>query len=136
MSIECKGNSKLSKEVIEYLENLSKRLAIKTVILFGSRQKGKQFKYSDYDLFLISDTLPENYSERIDLIWQDKPLWVNVIPWRAKEIRDNIHRPFILQILLNGEIIYGSNDEFKKLANEYVTFNQLVETKYGFVPDS
>lgn len=133
MSTECKSDYKLSKEVVEYLKKLSTQLEIKAIILFGSRQKWLQFKHSDYDLFLISDKLPQNFFDRIDMIWYNKPLWVNIIPWRSDEVKKNLHRPFILQILLDGEVIFGDAGEFKKLAVEYVTKNNLKRTKFGFV---
>ncbi len=54
---------KIEKEIIEYVANLRKgRLSIKKVILFGSYAKGKQHKWSDIDLCVISPRFKNTFS--------------------------------------------------------------------------
>ncbi len=46
---------KIEKEIIEYIASLKKdRLPIRKVILFGSYAKGKQHKWSDIDVCVVS----------------------------------------------------------------------------------
>jgi len=54
---------KIEKEIFEYVANLRKdRLPIKKVILFGSYAKGRQHKWSDIDLCVISPKFKNAFS--------------------------------------------------------------------------
>lgn len=60
---------KIEKEITEYIANLKKdRLPIKKVILFGSYAKGRQRKWSDIDLCVISPRF-KNAFEAMQYLW-------------------------------------------------------------------
>lgn len=60
---------KIEKEIIEYIANLKKdRLPIKRVILFGSYAKGKQHKWSDIDLCVISPRFKNAFKD-MQYLW-------------------------------------------------------------------
>lgn len=60
---------KVEKEIFEYVANLRKdRLPIKKVILFGSYAKGKQRKWSDIDLCVISPRF-KNPWKAMEYLW-------------------------------------------------------------------
>jgi len=126
-------NNRFSQEIVEYLSRLNEKIKIDAIILFGSHAKGTAYKYSDYDFFIISSDWPDNYRERINIFWENIPNWVEIIAWKPEEVKKFIYRPFILQILTEGIVIYGEGEKYKKAAQEYIKTNNLKKTKFGFV---
>ncbi len=60
---------KVEKEIIGYVANLRKdRLPIKKIILFGSYAKGKQRKWSDIDVCVISPKF-KNPWKALEYLW-------------------------------------------------------------------
>lgn len=99
------------KKLSEALLPVFKNTGAKKVVLFGSFARGTQTKKSDLDLMIIARTdkrFFERYKqfERIHDIIDDRA--VDMLIYTADELSRISHRPFIKQILSEGETIYES----------------------------
>lgn len=99
------------KKIKEVLLPVFKTTGAKKVVLFGSFARGSQTKKSDLDLMIIAKTdrrFFERYEqfERIHDIIDDRA--VDMLIYTADELSRISHRPFIKQILSEGETIYES----------------------------
>ncbi len=109
-------------EIRSYLEAL-KILEPKLVILFGSIAKKKFGVGSDVDLLVVSDKLPENFKERMRLLYElDKtnaPL--DVKGYKCEEVKRMLIKghPTILDALEDGLILFAEKDFFEELIKLY-----------------
>ncbi len=99
------------KKIREALLPVFKNTGAKKVVLFGSFSRGSQTKRSDLDLMIITETdkrFFERYEQfdRIHDIINDRA--VDMLIYTADELSRISHRPFIKQILSEGETIYES----------------------------
>ncbi|RLD16025.1 MAG: hypothetical protein DRI36_06290 [Caldiserica bacterium] len=133
MSSSSRKNFEISEEITEYIKYLSKRIDIKAVILFGSLARGDNTRLSDADLFIVSDDFPDNFRKRLDLLWEKKPLNVDVLGWKTWEIKEKIYRAFILNVLTEGKVIYGDATYFKNLAKDFIKKRKLVKKTFGYI---
>ncbi|MEM0503805.1 MAG: nucleotidyltransferase domain-containing protein [Archaeoglobaceae archaeon] len=110
------------KEIRIYLEAL-KILEPKLVILFGSIAKKKFGVGSDVDLLVVSDKLPENFKERMNLLYElDKtnaPL--DVKAYKSDEVKKMLIKgnPTILDALEDGIILFAEKDFLGELMELY-----------------
>jgi predicted nucleotidyltransferase len=99
------------KKIKEALSPVFKNSGAKKVVLFGSIARGSQTKKSDLDLMIIAKTdkrFFERYEqfEEIHDIIDDRA--VDMLIYTTEELFRISHRPFIKQILSEGETIYES----------------------------
>ena len=99
------------KKIGEVLLPVFKNTGAKKVVLFGSFARGSQTKRSDLDLMIITET-DKRFFERYEQfdgvhdIINDRA--VDMLIYTADELSRISHRPFIKQILSEGETIYES----------------------------
>jgi predicted nucleotidyltransferase len=93
---------------------------------------GEAHRTSDYDLLVVAQNLPLDVWERIDVLWRDKPLDVEVIGFRPKEIEEKIHRGLVLDALLLGRVLYGNVSGLQEKARHFVGEKKLVRTEAGY----
>lgn len=117
---------------LQYLNSLELRLRLKAVVLFGSAARGEADRWSDLDLCVISEDLPVDFRERLDLLWKDKPAGMDVVGFRSEEVAELLFRPMVLDILLEGKVISGNADNLRFLARSYVEKEKLERTPYGY----
>ena len=99
------------KNIRKALLPVFKDSGAKRVVLFGSFARGSQTKKSDLDLMIIARTdkrFFERYEqfEKIHDIIHDRA--VDILIYTDDELSRISHRPFIKQILAEGETIYES----------------------------
>ena len=99
------------KELKKALLPVFKNTGAKKVILFGSFSRGSQTQKSDLDLMIITETdkrFFERYEqfEGVHDIIRDRA--VEMLIYTDDELSRIAHRPFIKQILSQGETIYES----------------------------
>ncbi len=123
----------MPRDIAEYLKFLKGVLHAPIVLLFGSRARKQSTRLSDYDLFVISENLPEDYWKRQDLLWQEKPVGVDVIGMTPGEVRDLIYRGLLLDALLDGKELVGDASEFRERARTHLEAKGLIRTPAGYV---
>lgn len=102
------------KKIREALLPVFKKNNVTKVVLFGSLSRGSQTKRSDLDLMIITRT-DKRFFERYDQfeiihdIVNDRS--VDLLIYTADELSRISHRPFIKQILSEGETIYESGEK-------------------------
>lgn len=84
---------KVEKKIKEYLDVLSQdKLPIKKVILFGSYAKGKQQKWSDIDLCIISPKFKNSF-KAMQYLWlkriDDRGLTIEPVGFNTEDFKDN-----------------------------------------------
>ncbi|ATD60401.1 hypothetical protein CNX70_09575 [Janthinobacterium svalbardensis] len=95
--------SPLPDEAIEFLEDLSQRDSVETLIIFGSRACGDYEKYSDIDLAVIASSFVKE-----DWIMLRAKATYDVRVFFRISIVNFLSNPIRLQkrIYENGEIVY------------------------------
>jgi predicted nucleotidyltransferase len=84
---------------------------LKTVVLFGSRARGKSKKDRDHDIFLVIENLPKDPLRRqkeVRAAIRDIPLRINTIAKTPKEVDSNL-TPLLLEICVDGVCLYGKD---------------------------
>jgi len=105
------------------------------VPLFGSQARGDTHRTSDCDLFVLADDLPHDYWARQEVLWQDKPLWVDVVGFTVKEAQELIHRGLILDALLDGVLLWGEEtlcESLQERAQQHLLKYDLRKTPWGY----
>ncbi|RLG61730.1 hypothetical protein DRN87_01790, partial [Candidatus Geothermarchaeota archaeon] len=84
--------------IAKFIEYFREKLI--SIILFGSLARGTVKEYSDIDLLVVADPIPQDYSDRVKIISQiiDEVGGVRLKLWRDKGIY-----PLIDVILLNRD---------------------------------
>ena len=112
MSIKDKKKNLALNRLKQALLPVFKNSSAQKVVLFGSMARGSQTKKSDLDLMIVAKTdkrFFERYEqfEAIHEIIGDRAV-DNMLIYTPDELFRILHRPFIKQILLEGETIYES----------------------------
>ena len=107
----------------EYAKNLEKNIGSFTAILHGSYARGDFNSGSDIDVLVISDSLPSNALERMDLLYQHVQGGIDPKGYTRAEflkmLRSN--NPLAVDAMENGEVL--SDDGFwnsKKQLSEMI----------------
>ena len=127
-----KNSWRSEKALLDYIARLSRKLKEVRVVLFGSQATGENCRYSDYDLLVISDGLPSDFHKRIDLLWEEKPSFIDAIGLKVDEIKEMIHRTLILKALTQGVVLKGNINFLRTLAHRYMKKEGLIPTPIGF----
>ena len=73
-------NEELKETLCNYLSSLERQIQIDKVLLFGSYAKGCAHEWSDIDLLIISEALPENSPKGANGFYLDKLVGLDKIP--------------------------------------------------------
>ena len=111
--MDGKTSTEIRKQLEKFVEILKReRLAVSSVVLFGSRSKNLQLKESDIDLLIILKETELSFHERF---YKIHSLWNNIIQLDAlvfteKEVLKLFNRGHIalFDALENGLIIYDA----------------------------
>jgi len=111
--MDGKTSTEIGKQLEKFVEILKReRLAVSSVVLFGSRSKNLQLKESDIDLLIILKETELSFHERF---YKIHSLWNNIIQLDAlvfteKEVLKLFNRGHIalFDALENGLIIYDT----------------------------
>ncbi|MCS7131086.1 MAG: nucleotidyltransferase domain-containing protein [Archaeoglobaceae archaeon] len=109
------------KEIKEYVEAL-KKFKPKLVILFGSIAKRSFGVGSDVDLLVVSDFLPDNFKERLKLLYEiETKAPLDLKGYKSEEIKRMILKghPLILDALEYGIFILAEKDFLDEIMELY-----------------
>ena len=104
---------------------------MRSIVLFGSLARGEEKKRSDIDLIVVSDSFPDNYSARLDLlrpIMQEAQrresyaelvrkgyrLTFSPVPYKPEDLIDT--PPLLLDVVEDGVILYDDGLMARKLS--------------------
>ena len=131
----------MSKNNWDIYKSLIQRLAkafgerLRTVVLFGSRARGKTEDYRDHDLFLVIDGLPANPLARqkeVRMVIWEVPLRINTVSKTPEEVARNL-TPLLLEICVDGVCLYGGDyfEPYRKKALEALRQSGLKRKRVG-----
>ena len=107
----AKRRTEDSVKIERFIESLRNHLELDKVILFGSWAKGKQKRWSDIDLAVISNHFERmNFHDRLVLLgilaWQSKATEIEALGYTLDEYKHATRMDFLGEIKRTGKIIY------------------------------
>jgi len=109
-----KRKDKNSKTIDRFLKRVKEEIDIDKVILFGSEAKGRQKKWSDVDLAIISDDFEKmNFHKRLVFLgmiaWYAKTTEIEALGYTLDEYKNATKLDFLGEIKRTGKIVYQKN---------------------------
>ncbi|KPL04419.1 MAG: hypothetical protein AMJ90_00915 [candidate division Zixibacteria bacterium SM23_73_2] len=107
----AKKRDKALIKIEKFITILKDNIDIEKVILFGSVIRGKQKRWSDIDLAVISDDFKKmNFHKRLVLLgmiaWQAKITEIEALGYTPDEYKNATQLDFLGEIKRTGKIIY------------------------------
>jgi predicted nucleotidyltransferase len=107
----AKRGTKVSVKIERFVKLLKNRAEVEKVILFGSWVRGKQKRWSDIDLAVISNHFEKmNFHDRLVflgmLAWQAKATEIEALGYTLDEYKNATRLDFLGEIKRTGKIIY------------------------------
>lgn len=102
-------------KIERFTDLLRDRIQLERVILFGSQIRGKQRRWSDIDLAVISDYFQTmDFHERLVflgmLAWQAKTTEIEALGYTVDEYENATKLDFLGEIKRTGKVIYEKPD--------------------------
>ncbi len=97
----------LGKDIFGFISEVKKNIKVKNIYFFGSYVKGKNHRYSDIDLAIISDDFTGFKFEdrkKINPLILKTNINIEVHPFTSKEFREK--NPFVMEIIETGKKIF------------------------------
>lgn len=79
-------------QVTAWTNQLSRRLAVEAVVVFGSVARGDFNKWSDVDVLVVARDLPPGARDRLALLMEDAPIGVQPVGWTPADLLDRRRR--------------------------------------------
>lgn len=95
----------------EYVERLSARLPVNAAAVIGSVARGDFNRWSDVDVVILSEALPERLPERLELLFRDRPPRLEPWAFTADELRALSARgdPRARELATDGVVLFGED---------------------------
>jgi len=93
----------------ELVDSYRRRLAVKLVVLFGSRARGDYTDESDIDVLVVADDLPRDPREAFEILRDHRYPAVNPLGYNTESFLKRLREgsTFILEVLEDGKILYA-----------------------------
>lgn len=93
----------------EYVEGLSARLPVDAAAVIGSVARGDFNRWSDVDVVILSEALPDRLPERLELLFRDRPPRLEPWAFSASELRALSARgdPRARELATHGVVLCG-----------------------------
>ena len=96
----------------DMIEKIQEKIELKALILFGSRGRGENTEFSDYDIFIIGN-FSENYFQRVRNVLDFTPdVSVDVFCYTSEEFDEMFNSYKLIAIDAIGEGIVLFGEEF------------------------
>ena len=94
----------------EWAREIAKRLDVSAVIVFGSTARGDFNKWSDIDVLVVAESLPEGARRRLELLMVDAPPGLQPVGWTRSELEDRRSRrdPIAIECDTIGRVVLGA----------------------------
>ncbi len=103
-----------------YAAALSARLPVRTVVLAGSVARGDFNVWSDIDIVVVAEALPERLLDRLALLAADSPARVQAVGFTPRELRRAAQRGnrLVLDAAEHGIVLAGNPDAVARAVRE------------------
>ncbi len=90
-------------------ERLDPALGIRAVVVFGSVARGDFNLWSDVDVLVVADRLPERWLDRLGELVDSAPARVSAVAWTPAELGDMLRRrnPIAVEARTAGVTVAG-----------------------------
>lgn len=132
------SNTPYDKEIHIFCKNVLEKLSPRSIILYGSMATRRFGAGSDIDIIVISEHLPENFLDRLNLLFKLNPTTVPIEPlgYKPNEFLKMIRRRHPTALYAVSEGIPLSDDGFfdiaKKVFEEVRSQFDIVEIEHGW----
>jgi len=93
-----------------YAEALATEVRLSAAVVFGSYARGDFNTWSDIDVLVISDQLPDDSRARLDLLWRHVDEGVSPVGWTVEEhdARRRMRDPIAVEADAVGVAVVGA----------------------------
>lgn len=86
------------------------RLELRAAVVVGSVARGDFNKWSDLDVLVVADGLPEDWRSRLDLLMADSPPGLHPVGWSPADLasRRQRHDPMASEAYEAGIVVWGT----------------------------
>ena len=100
----------LSNIINHYVSKLKQKINIEQIILYGSYAKGNANEWSDIDLYIVSNDLPENELKgtngfQLDCLVGKYDPRLEVLGINPNQLKSPIEKTFFEEVKINGKLI-------------------------------
>jgi len=95
---------KLEQSLRKIVEKLEKDKSVKLVLLFGSMARGDVGRWSDIDLIVVKTD--KKFLDRLDEIYKDADVAMDVLVYTPEEFERMKNRSFIRKAIEEGKVLY------------------------------
>ena len=104
------NQEQLSNIINNYVSKLKQRINVEQIILYGSYAKGNANEWSDIDLYIISNDLPENELKgtngfQLDCLVGRFDPRLEVLGINPNQLKDPIEKSFFEEVKTTGKSI-------------------------------
>lgn len=118
------------RQILEFSRRLGKLSGVRSIFLYGSMARGDYNTGSDVDILVISDSLPERFLDRTELLQRLTPadLPLEIVGYTSSEFEKMLveRHPTALSALEEGKILH--DDGFHR---EAMKVYRLVKKRTG-----
>lgn len=100
---------------LSYIERLSLNIGEVTAILYGSTVRGDFKDWSDIDIIIVSDKLPPDPMERLDILYEPSEGLIEPKGFRRDEFESILNKPFGYLLVKEGVVL---RDDFNFFENK------------------
>jgi predicted nucleotidyltransferase len=92
-----------------WADALAERLCLSAVVVVGSVARGDFNKWSDLDVVVIAEGLPDETLSRLELLMADSPPGLQAIGWTPAELSSKQARrdPLAIEAATAGVVVWG-----------------------------
>lgn len=96
--------------VASWAEHFAAGREVTAVIVFGSTVRGDFNKWSDVDVLVVAEELPDEWRSRAELLMADAPPGLQPVGWTPAELAERRHRrdPIARECDSVGVVVYGA----------------------------
>jgi len=119
----------LLNELGKLVGKYEKKLALRLVVLFGSRARGDYTDRSDVDILVVADDLPKDPRESFAMLCDIDFINVHPIGFNTGSFLKKLKEGsvFIIEILEEGKIIYADKEFLEQVMSIY----REIRSKYA-----
>jgi predicted nucleotidyltransferase len=112
MTLQLKNENQILHELMDSCKKIIGK-NLKAIVLFGSRASGTAKKYSDFDVLIIADDLPQDWRQRDAIILDlDRHGIFDLLLYTGEELENAINaaNPIIMSVFDRPyKILYGKS---------------------------